>query len=482
MPAAAQQVDIQKTARELAAGYRATIEDLVGENRIQEALNRLQDCVRSLAPSLKDPVLMLLRRHSQFRRERIEGTTKGNEEEVIVKTILDILNEAETVARVVSEYDIAETAPPAKTDNAGKPALRLISAAPAIESDVADVAPETAPGHGEGELTLDENLRVYWRGIRDNRPPDETVAFSCQGISKGFRGSRFHLDDLSFSLRAGQITGVVGRNASGKTTLLRIVRGEIAPDRGQTAYPMLTRDSGSWSHVCRQIAYIPQFPGKWSGKVGTNLSYIAAAYGIRGNRNRELVEWYIQRYGLAEYQKCRWSELSGGFRMRYELARALVCRPKLLVLDEPLASLDVLAQQEFLKNLRAIAYSLEQPVPIIITSQHLYEVEAIADQMIILDGGNCLYCGALEDLNRNSSLRLFELNTFASKRTVQALLKKRQLSIVETTVDGYIVSCPLDVLPNAAMEYMMGAFGDQLIGVRDITGSSRRFFVNAAGQ
>jgi ABC-2 type transport system ATP-binding protein len=482
MPVAAQEVDVQKTAKELAVGYRASIEDLIREDRVQEALNILQDYVRNLAPSLKDPVLMLLRRNSQLRRERIEGTAKGNEEEVIVKTILNILTEADSMAHVLPEYDTAETVSSMKTGSAGKPPLRLISTAPEIESDLTQAPSEPTPEHGQGELTLDENLRVYWRGIRDNRPPDETVAFSCQNISKGFHGSRFHLDDLSFSLRTGQITGVVGRNASGKTTLLRIVRGELAPDHGKTAYPMLSRDSGSWSQVVRQIAYIPQFPGKWGGTVRTNLSYIAAEYGSRGSRNKQLVDWYIERYGLAEYQKSGWAELSGGFRMRYELARALVSRPKLLVLDEPLASLDVLAQQEFLKNLRAIAYSLEQPVPIIITSQHLYEVEAIADQMIVLDGGNSLYCGTLEDLRKDSPVRLFELNTFASKRTVQGFLKKQQISVVETTVDGYIVSCPVDVPSNAAMGYMIGAFGDQLIGIREITGSSRRFFIKAAGQ
>jgi ABC-type bacteriocin/lantibiotic exporter with double-glycine peptidase domain len=133
----------------------------------------------------------------------------------------------------------------------------------------------TAPNEAED---IDEQLRKYWVIYRSHQPPEGTIAVSCQNITKHYSGSRFSLEDLSFSLETGQITGVVGRNASGKTTLLRIVRAEIVPDSGTVTYPALTRDGEGWAHIKRQIAYIPQSFGSWTGRLKTNLHFIAAAH------------------------------------------------------------------------------------------------------------------------------------------------------------------------------------------------------------
>lgn len=475
---------LAKTTENLVSSYRESIDDSIGGNRIDEALNTLQDLVGNLAPELKNTVLMLRRRHSQYRQDKNRNVDPPGELDSITESLLAILSDAEERPALASKYNA-----PSRTDHASRQfgAMQYPALVP-TPPEVAAKPMERMPRNGRSEtaprsdVTLDEQLRNHWREYRDGRPPRETTALVCDGITKRYRKGHFQLDKLSFSLQTGEIMGVVGRNASGKTTLLRMVLGEIVQDAGSLKYPSLTSDEESWQHVRRQIAYIPQFPGIWGGRVRTNLKYIAAANGSRRKANDDLVDWHIQRYGLASYEKSRCAELSGGFRMRYELVSALISRPKLLVLDEPLASLDVVARQEFLKNLRAIAYALEDPVPILVTSQHLYEVEAIADRMIILDGGKCLFSGSLGDLEVQSSLRLYELNIHSSKRSMLQILDCTQVQVLDTISDGYIIGVPKEIGVKESMKLLIDRFGDRLIGIRDITGSSRRFFVDAVGQ
>ncbi len=482
----------------LASKYGDSIEDSIREDRIDEALSSLQDMVSNLAPDLKNSVLMLRRRHSQYLRDKPRNTAAKGELDSITESLLELLDQAQQSPAIARRYTSpvpSTVSSPVPTPVPSPPNGQVIPIRalqiPAEDRTAGEANPISGASRSErirsdgaslSDATLEEQLRNHWRAYRGSRPPEETTALVCDKVAKRYRTGNFQLEELSFSMRIGQITGVVGRNASGKTTLLRMIQGEIVQDSGKLTYPSLTRDEESWPHIRRQIAYIPQFPAIWGGRLKTNLKYLAAANGSRGKRNEGLVDWHIQRYGLASYETARCKELSGGFRMRYELARALVSKPKLLVLDEPLASLDVLARQEFLKNLRAIAYSLEEPVPIIVTSQHLYEIEAIADQMIILDGGKCLFCGSLEELRVQSTLRLYELNIYASKRSIQRTLEGEGMQVLETISDGYIVGVPKEISSQNSMRLLIDKFGDGLIGVRDITGSSRRFFVDAAGR
>jgi ABC-type multidrug transport system ATPase subunit len=258
--------------------------------------------------------------------------------------------------------------------------------------------------------------------------------------------------------------------------LLRIVLGDMVPATGNCEYPTLTRDGNSWAHIKRQIAYVPQFPERWSGRLRENLNFIAAVHGTKGKRNRDLVDWHVERYGLAEYENSSWSQISGGYKIRFELAKALISKPKLLVLDEPLAYLDVLARQEFLKNLQTIATSLEEPVPIIVTSQHLYEIEAVADQMIILDDGKCLHCGTLSDIAGKVPLRMVEVTLRVSPKAIRAELTTKGLKLAEPTMDGFILGFPKEMTTGGIYEAIHVSFGDRLTAFRDITGSARSLF------
>src|SRR5690606_10595788 len=107
----------------------------------------------------------------------------------------------------------------------------------------------------------------------------------------------------------------------------------------------------------------------------TNLKFTASHYGIKGEENELIVLMYMIRFGLWKYRNHQWSELSSGYKMRFELARTFLRKPSILLLDEPLANLDVLAQQLILEDLKHLSHSLANPMGIILSSQQLYEVE-----------------------------------------------------------------------------------------------------------
>jgi ABC-2 type transport system ATP-binding protein len=156
--------------------------------------------------------------------------------------------------------------------------------------------------------------------------------------------------------------------------------------------------------------------------------------------------------------------------------KALVSKPRLLVLDEPLANLDVMGRQEFLTNLEAIATSFEQPVPILITSQHLYEIEAVADQMIILDGGTCVYSGPSRDIAKIVPDRRIEVTMRARQKAVEAALLPHGLTSIEATMEGFILGFPKSHSATALFELIGRTFPDRIVALRDITSSARSLF------
>jgi ABC-2 type transport system ATP-binding protein len=214
---------------------------------------------------------------------------------------------------------------------------------------------------------------------------DGEAVIDARSISRNFGASKFQLEPLDLKVMPGRILGIIGMNGSGKSTLLDILRGESAPDTGQVSYPALSRDTGNWTEVKRQIGFVAQRSPPWFGMVLSNLEYAAAVHGIKGEDNVEWTNRLLARYGLTLYKDRRWSELSAGFRMRFDLALARVNKPKLLILDEPLGNLDPVSQQSILFDIVQLARSTN--TAIIITSQHLYETEAVADEILLLAGG-----------------------------------------------------------------------------------------------
>lgn len=208
-------------------------------------------------------------------------------------------------------------------------------------------------------------------------------------ISKTYGAGNFRLYPISMQINTGDVLGVVGENGNGKTTLLRCVAGQLALDTGELNYALLQKPD--YYDIKHHLAFIPQRIPKWYGLLKDNLHFAAAISGIKDEENDVMVNFMLERLDLTPYAHLTWHQISSGYRTRFEIARILLQKPKLLILDEPLANLDINAQQSILTDLRFMAKSVRHPMGILLSSQQLHEVEKIADTVLLIKNGSCLF-------------------------------------------------------------------------------------------
>lgn len=326
--------------------------------------------------------------------------------------------------------------------------------------------PPTSPG------------RITQQPVQPVETQDVPTVVRATRISKRFASTHFDLAELSFDLRLGEITALVGRNGSGKSTLLRIVLGELASDTGSLEYPML--EGRGRRPIKENIGHVAQRSAHWYGRVRENLEFYAAAYGIRGKANIERVDWVLNRFGLIEYEEHTWAQLSGGYQLRFELARAMLHRPDLLILDEPLANLDVVSQQEFLDDLKLIANSRGSQAAILVTSQHLFEMEAIADQLIVLQEGQQTFLGDIGLLAERRQFNSFELSTEVPEPDLRIALSNLKVKAIRRFTTHYQLDFPLEIEQSRIMR-VLSSLPVATSYIRDISCSTRPLMTGAEG-
>ena len=206
-------------------------------------------------------------------------------------------------------------------------------------------------------------------------------------------GGRRILDDVAFSLRAGELTGLIGSNGAGKTTLLRVILGLLAPTAGS-----VTVNGPDARH---SVGYVPQ-----KFMLDPDLPVRArdlVALGIDGHRlgvprpSRERVNRMLDAVGAGRFADARIGRLSGGEQQRVLIAHALINQPRLLLLDEPLANLDLRSAREVVDLLARIAR--EQRIAVMISAHEMNALLPVMDRVVYLADGRAA-CGRAEDVVR----------------------------------------------------------------------------------
>ncbi len=304
------------------------------------------------------------------------------------------------------------------------------------------------------------------------------VIFQARGISKRYktRSHSFTLQPVDISLRAGEITSVVGENGDGKTTLLSMISGRLYLSAGMVEYPYLADQGLHTQYQIRQkVIMVTQDLPPWTGKLVDNLHFYAALQGIKGDENEEWVHFILERLGLMKYKDATWKQISGGYRMRFSLARALIQRPHLLVLDEPLANLDINTQLIVLGDLRDLAKSFVHPLSLIISSQHLHEIENISDHIVFIRDGETLYNGLFADFEADRKENTFELVCDASREELEKHLKTLKLSKINTAGENFILTFPIKVDSSDVLKLLLKK-KVRIMLFRDISQSTRKLF------
>ena len=326
--------------------------------------------------------------------------------------------------------------------------------------------------------TLIEKATVLLREIADCKVtelPTETAVLVAEEVRKHYALGRFQLGPISLSIKKGQVYGLVGENGNGKTTLLRILARDLSYDSGVVKYYFTERPKNDYD-LRTKLIYIPQRTEKWYGSLKDNLKFTLSSYGIPAEENELRTLLMIARLGLWQYQHLDWNALSSGYKMRFELARTLLRQPEILLLDEPLGNLDVLAQQVILEDLKMIANSVNHPIALILSSQQLFEVEKISDKVIFLRNGQ--YRDNAEATATEEAMPLIvEIDTTNTREELMAVFKAFALEKLYYNGGVYVAY----FRPNTEYSAVLEALGKAKIDltyIRNISASTRRFFVS----
>lgn len=233
-------------------------------------------------------------------------------------------------------------------------------------------------------------------------------------ISKTYSSGNFSLQPISITVNTGDVMGVVGENGNGKTTLLRCIAGQLSLDTGELNFSQLK--DPDYYDIKHHLAFIPQRIPRWFGLLKDNLHFSASISGIKGEENTVMVNFMLERLDLTPYAHLTWKQISSGYRTRFELARILLQKPRLLILDEPLANLDINAQQSILTDLRFMAKSVHNPMGILLSSQQLHEVEKIADTVLLIKKGSCFF--RTGEKEKTADAYVIELETTANREAL----------------------------------------------------------------
>lgn len=319
------------------------------------------------------------------------------------------------------------------------------------------------------QFETDARALLQRAGKNENDSNAPKALITADQLQKTYNTGHFSLKPISFSLHTGQVLGVVGENGNGKTTLLRCVAGQLATDGGTVRYHLLQHPD--YYAIKNHIAFIPQRIPRWYGYLKDNLHFSAAIAGIHGEQNDLMVDFMLERLNLTKYAHLTWNQISSGYRTRFEIARILLQRPRLLILDEPLANLDINAQQTILTDLVFMARGTHNPMGIILSSQQLHEVEKVADTVIFIKDGNCVY--STQDKEEKISSTAVEIETTADR---DQLLEVFSGHTVNLQFNGGFYTIESATLKGSEILHLLVQAGIPVSYYRDITYSTKRFF------
>lgn len=333
---------------------------------------------------------------------------------------------------------------------------------------------EKYPDYTEELIKKSNDLLLKIEKIPVQEHPLEPSVLRARNIMKSYGSNRFSLGPVSVEINKGQVYGLVGENGNGKTTLLRILAKEISYNEGELNYSFNDQPENDFD-LRTKLVYIPQRTEKWYGSLKDNLKFVLSNYGISPEENETRTLMMIARLGLWNYKHLKWSELSSGYKMRFELARTLLRKPEILLLDEPLANLDVLAQQVILEDLKSIANSVNNPIALILSSQQLYEVEKISDKVIFLKNGQ--YKDNSELQNTENSHLIIEIDTPESREKLLEIFRDFNPEKLNFNGGIFVAYFPSETKFSEVMK-ALGNAGAEIVYIRNISSSTRRFFVS----
>jgi lipopolysaccharide export system ATP-binding protein len=236
---------------------------------------------------------------------------------------------------------------------------------------------------------------------------NKEVILRADHLTKTFN-NRAVVNDVSISIKKGEIVGLLGPNGAGKSTTFYMIIGRIIPDSGRvtvgeedvTQLPMYMRAKAG-------LGYLPQEASVFRTlTVYQNLDLVLESNGVLEDERIEKIESLMKDYGIAHLRDTKGISLSGGERRRVEIARCLALEPSFILLDEPFSGIDPIAVED-LQNI--ISNLKERGYGILLTDHNVRETLSITDRTFLIHDGRVFLEGLPEEIASNEQAKKFYL-------------------------------------------------------------------------
>ena len=248
-------------------------------------------------------------------------------------------------------------------------------------------------------------------------------------VTKEFN-SKIILDRISFSIEEGDVFGIIGQSASGKTTLLNLLIGFYEPNEGKIFYQadQNKKSKEVHSHVTeikRKFGFAAQISSFYPKlTIKENLFHFGRLYGIKTPVLKNNISNLLEFTKLKKYQNKLAEQLSVGMRKRLDLSCSLIHKPQILLLDEPTANLDPLLQKEIIF---LIKQANRQGITIVIASHHLDNIEKICNKIAFIHQGRITAYGTVEEIKQLHLHRKHSIHLKAGEHHQKLLAYSKQL-------------------------------------------------------
>ena len=204
------------------------------------------------------------------------------------------------------------------------------------------------------------------------------------------------INNVSFSIKEGEIYGLLGPNGAGKSTIIKLIAGIEQLDKGKIIFEEKETNVNKYKKnlgiVAQDIALYPNFTAY------ENISFFCSLYSFKGKELKKHVENSLEFVGLKDYKNKKAKEFSGGMMRRLHLACAIAHNPKLIIMDEPTVGIDPKSRNNILQSVKKLR---DNGASIIYTSHYMAEIEEICDRICILDKGKIVAEGSSNYLKSN---------------------------------------------------------------------------------
>ncbi|MBD2864343.1 ABC transporter ATP-binding protein [Paenibacillus oceani] len=235
-----------------------------------------------------------------------------------------------------------------------------------------------------------------------------------QGLVKKF-GSAIAVNEISFTIKEGHCVALLGPNGAGKTTALKMMAGLLQPSSGTIRFgagpaasdtpanetPATLRPvSGSTSDIRSIIGFLPQYPSFYNWMSGREYLIFSGRLARMSKQEAAgRADRMLETVGLKDAAKKRIGGYSGGMKQRLGIAQALIHRPRLLLLDEPVSALDPIGRREVLDMIR----SIQKETTVLFSTHVLHDAEEVCSDIMIMNKGRIVVSGTLDEVRREYS-------------------------------------------------------------------------------